>query len=338
VAMFLADYNSYFSELRNKRVFIIGDILVDKYVTGVASRMSPDAPVPILDVQQNELYLGASGMVVKYILAFGGIVDLCTVFGKDFEGDFIFRELQNLNIGLQGICRVDTTTPQVTRIKARGKHLLRLEKKYDIPAKIRGKINEQILTTLKNQIKNIDVILFLDYNSGLFQQNYVLINNVIKFAQEAGTKVIVRPEKANYHLFTGVDIAKFNVNLATEIVGVNSVNETSIRITANKLMNEMQCKGLYLSLVDDTSYCLEGDQFESIPPFINRHGESYVGTGSAQIAALSLLTAANAPLLFSAQIATFAGALSALKPPVTFFSLTELQDAFKRGFNDYEIQ
>ena len=117
----------------------------------------------------------------------------------------------------------------MTRIKTRHQHLLHLEKKYVFTPKVRAKFNDHIITQVKSSASTVDIILLLDYDAGIYSQNYLLINNILGIASEAGIKVIARPDKANYQLFAGVDIAKFNVNLALEIVGVNSVNETSIR-------------------------------------------------------------------------------------------------------------
>jgi len=305
--------------------------VVDKYISGTASRISPDAPVPVLDVEQKDLYVGGIALVVKYILSFGGIAEICTVVGQDFEGEFLLKEFKNLNIGLNGVFKVDSFTPQVTRIKAKGQHLLRLEKRCELKTTMREDLNARIEDFVVNAIKNADLLVLIDYNSGFFTKNTILMNKILAIAKRAGVKVLARPDKHNYPLFTGVDVAKFNLNQAANIVGINSVNETSVRIITTKLMNELQCKGLYLSYVDAPSYCLDGDRFEVIPRVLAHHGISYVGVGSATVAALALLIAAGAPFTVAVQIANIAGALSAMKPPVTYFSLQELQEAFTRG-------
>ncbi len=325
------DVGQYFNNVRNKRILIVGDAVVDKYISGTATRISPDAPIPVLDVEQKNLYVGAIGLVANYILTFGGTVDMCTVVGQDFEGDFLVKEFHRLNLGLKGIFKADSFTPQVTRIKAKGQHLLRLEKRYEFKPATREDINVQIESFVAQTVKNADLIVLLDYNSGIFSQNSALTSNILSTTKRAGIKVLARPDKNNYNLFTGVDIAKFNLNLAATIVGINSINETSVRIIATRLMNELQVKGLFLSYTDANSYCLDGDQFEVIPRFLPHHGISYVGVGSATVATLALLIAAGAPLSVAAQVASMAGALSAMKPPVTYFSLQELQEAFARG-------
>ena len=325
------DVGQYFNNVRNKRIIILGDAVVDKYISGTATRISPDAPVPVLDVEQKNLYVGAIGLLANYVLAFGGVADICTVVGQDFEGDFLLKEFHRRNFGLNGIFQADSFTPQVTRIKAKGQQVLRLEKRYELKSATREDLNAKIEGFLTQSIKNADLLVLLDYNSGVFTKNAPLTNNILAIAKRAGVKILARPDKNNYSLFTGVDVAKFNLNLAANIVGINSVNETSVRIIASKLMNELQCRGLYLSYVDAASYCLDGDRFEIIPKVLNHQVISYVGSGSAMMATLALLIAAGAPYTVAAQVASVAGALSAIKTPVTYFSLQELQEAFERG-------
>jgi D-beta-D-heptose 7-phosphate kinase/D-beta-D-heptose 1-phosphate adenosyltransferase len=328
--------SQYFSSLKDKHVLVIGDINIDRYITGTASRISPDAPVPVLDVETTETYIGATGLIIKYILSLGGRVSLCTVIADDLEGGFILNDIQNLGVDLDGIYRTDGGTPQVTRIKARGQHLLRLEKKNELSQASRSKMNDLFLAIVSAP-SDIDVIVLADYDEGLFSQNYTLINNIVALANERGIKIIARPEKANYQFFTGADIVKFNINLAMSIVGVNSINETSMRIISNRLVNELQSKSLFLAQVDGNSYsfdCAQEDRFDVIPSYLSHHGRSYVGSGSAQVAALALMTAGGAPLPVAARVAAMAGALAAAKPPLTFFSTIDLQEAFDHGSAD----
>lgn len=326
-----------FSNVRNKKILVIGDAVVDKYISGATTRISPDSPVPVVDVQEKEFYLGGIGLVLKYILSFGADVQICTLVGDDFEGQFFLEEVQELNLGTKGVFQEECFTPQITRIKSRGQHMLRLEKKYEISKDRLGELTTKMVEFVREFIDKVDVLVILDYGMGLFVQNYVLINNILTLAKEKKIKVIVRPDKANYHLFSDVYISKINLNLASSIVGINPVNETSIRIIGNKMMNDIKCCALYLSYLDADSYFFQDEKMHLIKKVIPRHGISYVGVGSAIMAALAVVTAAGGSRDFAIKVANFAGALSAMKPPVDFFTLEELHEAYKLGaINDCE--
>ncbi|MFX1259941.1 MAG: PfkB family carbohydrate kinase, partial [Promethearchaeota archaeon] len=115
----------------NKKVLVIGEALIDKYIVGLANRISPDAPVPNIKVEENLSYLGAIGLVLKYIKSLGGIPEVCTIVGNDFEGDFFLKKVKELKIDSSGILIDENiNTPQITRIKAMNQHLIRLETDY----------------------------------------------------------------------------------------------------------------------------------------------------------------------------------------------------------------
>ncbi|MHA1731228.1 MAG: bifunctional heptose 7-phosphate kinase/heptose 1-phosphate adenyltransferase [Promethearchaeota archaeon] len=328
------NYDELFSNVRNKKVLVIGDAAIDKYISGSTTRISPDSPVPVVDVQKKEFFLGGVGRVVKFILGFGADVQICTAVGDDFEGEFFTREVSNFNLGLKGIIKEDCFTPQITRIKSRGQHMLRLEKRYELSKDQIKNVNSKASEFLDGVIDKVDVVLVLDYGMGLFRGNFELVGAILSRARERDVKVIVRPDKENYRLFTDVYISKINLNLAASIVGMNPVNETSIRIIGNKMLNDIKCCGLYLSYLDENSYLLSGDEFITIPRVLKHHGTSYIGAGSAIMATLAVMTAAGADRETAIRVANVAGALSATKPPVTFFPLKELREAFESGALD----
>ncbi|MHA1658300.1 MAG: PfkB family carbohydrate kinase, partial [Promethearchaeota archaeon] len=111
---------------KNKKILIIGEALIDKYIFGMTDRISPDAPVPNVKIEKSKAYLGGIGLVLKYIKSLGGIPEICTIVGNDYEGDYFLKEIKKLNINSSGILIEDNlSTPQITRIKAMNQHLLR---------------------------------------------------------------------------------------------------------------------------------------------------------------------------------------------------------------------
>lgn len=328
----IEELDQYITTIKDKRVLVVGDAVVDKYIYGTTTRISPDAPVPVLDVTRKDYYVGALGLVVNFIRGFGGRVDLCTVTGNDFEGQYFAEEVRKRGVEELEVISEANFTPQVTRVKARSQHLLRMEKTYELSRAPRTRVNERILQFVETSLPRADVLLLLDFNAGLFSENYLLVNNLVDLARHQAKKVVTRPDRENYHLFGGVDLARVNVNEAAAIVGINArVNETSIRIIANKLANELQCGCLYLSYLDGESYFFADEELHIVQSMLGRRGTSYVGAGSAMMAMLALLTASGAPAQVMVEAANAAGAISAVKPPVTFFEAQEVVEVVKRG-------
>ena len=170
------------SKWKNKKVLVIGDALIDKYIIGFTDRISPDAPVPNVKIEDSSAYIGAIGLVIQYIQSLGGNPEVCTIIGNDFEGEFFLKRIKELKVEFSGIL-VDEKikTPQITRIKAMNQHLLRLETHYngEFPQKIRDKF----IDLIANASKDLGAILILDYGlEGIFED--VFIQKLILFLKE----------------------------------------------------------------------------------------------------------------------------------------------------------
>ena len=159
-----------------KKVLIIGDALIDKYIFGHSDRISPDAPVPNVKIEDRNVYIGATGLVLKFIQSMGGIPEVITIIGNDFEGDLFLKKIKELKADTSGIfIDKNIETPQITRIKAMNQHLLRLETDYN------GNISESIVNKIKDHLarrsRDIGAILILDYGlNGIFEDFLLNMN------------------------------------------------------------------------------------------------------------------------------------------------------------------
>ncbi|GAB4329227.1 MAG: D-glycero-beta-D-manno-heptose-7-phosphate kinase [Promethearchaeota archaeon] len=323
--------------VRNVHVGVVGDAAIDKYVEGSTTRMSPDAPVPVVDVKSKRYYLGALGLVVQQLLSFGAQVTVASVVGSDFEGEFFVDKLGDMNLGLKGVVRVEGFTPQVTRVKSRGQHMLRLEKRYDFSPDQAEKTRSDVLRFVDGVLERLDALVLLDYGMGMFQgQNRYLSTELLKLASKRGVPTVARPSRSGYEGFSGVTLAKVNLRLACSMVGVADVNQTSVRIVGNKLLNDVRCRALFLPHVDGTSYLFRSNSPDPVEfaSKLKYHGTSYVGVGSAIMATMALGAAARLDDVAVAKLAHLAGSLSALCQPVTFFTVTDLDGALRRDSLD----
>jgi rfaE bifunctional protein kinase chain/domain len=323
--------SEYFDNTLGKRVLLIGDAEVDKYIIGVTTRLRPESHIPIIDINETNTYLGHLGIVLKYLLGFGGEIETCTVVGDDFEGSFFTTEIEKLGVNISGICHEKIATPQITRVKSWGQHVVQLEKRYEFSPELRTNINHQLLEYIKSVIYDVDVIVLLDYGLGIFNQNYVFVNNVLTFANNAGKKVIVSAEAGNYQLFSDGYLIEINLNSAATILGITQINETSVRIIGSKILNDTRFEGLFLSSLFENSFYLSGENITFIPNIVPRPVDNWAGLVDAEISAIALLIAAGAPQEISVKVANFAGALSTTKPNITYFPMEELQEVFERG-------
>ena len=323
-------------EWKQKKILIIGEALVDNYIYGYADRISPDAPVPNVKVERNETYIGAIGLVLQYVKSLGGIPEVCTVIGNDFEGDFFLKNIKNLDIDPSGIL-VDESikTPQITRIKALNQHVLRLETDY--ANEISKNIIEKFYNKIESRSQDIDSILVLDYGTGgLFKD--IFIQNLLSKLKEyyKNIPIIVRPTISNFYLYEDVDLIKMNLQKALETFSIDCCNETSILIAGKKILNSSKCRNVLLNYVELDSYLFSKnfEKVEKIKPILQQPALSYVAVGSVIMAILGLSFASKVPVSNGVRIALSAAALTASLPPVEFYNSDKLNNFIVSNSNN----
>jgi len=314
------------SKWKSKKVLVIGDALIDKYIFGYTDRISPDAPVPNVTIENSSVYIGASGLVLQYIKSLGGIPEVCSIVGNDFEGNFYLKKIKELNVNSSGIL-VDENikTPQITRIKAKNQHLLRLETNYnrDISHSTIFEFKDLII----NKSKEIEAILILDYGlKGIFED--LFIQNLLRDLKEnyKNVPIIVRPTEDNYYIYENVDLLKINLQKALNIFSIDCCTETSVNIVGKKILNSTKCKNVLLNYLelDTFLFTRENEKVEKINPILQQPVRSYVAVGSVIMAALGLSFASGIPVLDGVKIALFAAALTSTLPPVEFYKVETL--------------
>jgi len=313
-------------DFKNRKVLIIGEASIDKYIVGSANRISPDAPVPNIKIEENLSYLGGVGLVLQFIKSLGGIPEVCTIVGNDFEGDFFLKKIKELNIDTSGIITDDNiNTPQITRIRAMNQQILRLETDYSTD--ISESLIKEYFNIIETRSSDLESILILNYGiGGLFTDIFIqkLLNKLKETYKDI--PIISRPNLSNYYIYEDIDLIKINLQKALQTFSIDCCNETSISIVGNKILNSTKCKNVLLSYLDSDSYLISKDT-EKLSVFRSRIHEpvrSYVSVGSVIMAILSLSYASGIPVSDGVKIALFGAALSATLPPVEFFNSDKL--------------
>ena len=310
---------------KDKRILIVGEALIDRYIFGNADRISPDAPVPNVKISENQIHLGAIGLVLQYILSLGGNPEICTVIGNDYEGEFFMKKINELKISTSNILIDEKiSTPQITRIKATNQQLLRLETDYS--SEISLEILNEILSIIEAQSESFDAIIILDYGVGLFSD--ALIQKIITLLKESQIPIIARPSATNYYLYENVDLIKINLHKALNQFSIDCCTDTSVGIVGKRILSSTKCKSLFLNYLETDSYLFLKDQekMEKIQSLLKEPVRSFVAVGSAIMAVLGLCYASNIPISTGVQIALHAAVLSATSPPVDFFNVERLKD------------
>lgn len=203
------DINTILDSFLSKQILVIGDVMTDQYIHGNVSRMSPEAPVAVVDQESENCRIGGAGNVALNLIALGASVKLASVIGQDDTGQQLYSQLQNANVDTRAIVlSKERKTTIKTRVISDGKHLLRIDREdqHDLSKEEYLKIQESILEILN---QGVDGILLEDYNKGVLTKEH--IQWLISEANFRQIPIVVDPKKNNFFSYRGCTLFKPNL-------------------------------------------------------------------------------------------------------------------------------
>ena len=303
---------------------VIGDVMLDSYWWGNVERISPEAPVPIVHTRRKEYRLGGAANVALNLKRLGAEPIICSVIGRDADGEILLRLLGNENISTDGIIASDLRPTTVkTRILSGKNQLLRIDIEED------NLLNDKEASKLESGISDIlqtaDLIIFEDYDKGVISQS--LIEDVIKKATDLKIPVAVDPKKRNFMAYKGVKLFKPNLRELSEglKIDLNTTSDINEVAEAAKLLQDkllidyvmitLSEKGIYLSDKNGASH--------QIPAHV-RDIYDVSGAGDTVISVAALALLANVSSDIVAALANLAGGLVCEKVGVVPIDKEEL--------------
>jgi D-beta-D-heptose 7-phosphate kinase/D-beta-D-heptose 1-phosphate adenosyltransferase len=229
-----------FSKLKNLNdisILVIGDIMLDKYLFGTANRISPEAPVPIIEVMYEEAMLGGAGNVIKNLVSFGSKCSVISVIGDDEAGQLVLDLLNEHGLDTSMIIKEDfRKTTQKNRIIANGQQVLRFDD--ESKESISKESEDLIIDHLKGNIKNYDTVLISDYQKGMLSDR--LCKKVIELSNENNLMVIVDPKGIDYSKYKNATLVKPNLKEAEIVLNKKLKNNIELEeglIELKKMLN-----------------------------------------------------------------------------------------------------
>ena len=289
-----------------KRVAVIGDLMLDSYFWGSVSRISPEAPVPVIEID-NEIYRFGGAMNVAYnISTLGGIPFPIGIIGNDYDGKILRGLLKEKGITDKGIV-IDGNRPTTskTRVIAGKQHVVRIDRENK--NSISSKVENTILAMLKRELKNLDAIILEDYNKGILTKT--LIEEVIKMAKKSNKVVTVDPKFNNFFSYQDVTVFKPNRKETEDAFGIRIKSKEDITAAGQKLLEKLNCKYALLTLGEDGIALFEKDKPERRIPTVARKIGDVSGAGDTVISTLTMALTAGADIYDAAYLANYAGGL-----------------------------
>ena len=305
-----------FKAFNDYRILVIGDVMVDSYLWGEVTRISPEAPVPILSKSARENRLGGAANVALNLQAMGAIPILCSVLGDDANGLLFSQLLQQNQLTDKGILASSHRVTTVkTRIISQNHHLLRVDDEDTTP--IAPSEEVQLINHIQQLLSegHIHAIIFEDYDKGVITPT--IINQVVEIAQQKGIPTLVDPKKRNFSHYHHVSFFKPNFKEFKEgrKLDIDKNNKTQLVAEAQLFLKETGIQILMITLAEHGVFICTNNQHEFFPAHV-RNIADVSGAGDTVISVSALCLAAGLPLADIAQIANMAGGLVCEKPGV----------------------
>jgi len=296
-----------FDAFNQLKILVIGDAMLDSYVWGKVERISPEAPVPIVQVKKKEKRLGGAANVVKNIKALGATPVLCTVIGNDLEGDYFYDLLKQRNISRECIVRSDTRKTTIKeRFLSGSQHILRVDDEQQ------HEMTEQENTTLMSKIgsliKSVDAVTFEDYDKGVLSKE--IIEYTINKANELGIPTIVDPKKKNFYNYQGASLFKPNLKEIIEGMKIDLENDdlTGLKEIVSELKRKMNLKHVMVTLSERGILISSNGTNIHIPAHV-RAISDVSGAGDTVVSIASLCMGLNLSPGFTAALSNLGGGL-----------------------------
>ncbi len=306
-------------------VLVVGDIMVDHFIWGNVSRISPEAPVPVVDVQKDSILLGGCANVLNNIHAMGGRVYVAGVVGSDNIGKKLLAELSKRKIGTEGIVvKKDRPTTLKTRIVAHGQQMVRFDKedrKPIAPTSI-DKILEYV-TSLRNKI---GAIVISDYNKGVVSRE--LIQGIKKIADHADIFICLDPKQNNFSLYKGAHVITPNHYEVQRAVGMDITEANNIEKLSELLLKKHAFPALLVTRGEEGMSLFENGKKIVHTHFPAQAKEVYdvTGAGDTVIGILALCLSSGANLKEATCLANLAAGIVVEKIGTATVTRKELID------------
>jgi rfaE bifunctional protein kinase chain/domain len=311
--------------LAEKTILVVGDVMVDEYIWGKVSRISPEAPVPVVEVASETLRLGGAANVVNNLRSLGGQALLCSVIGKDAVGTKLCQYLTELEVPTEYLL-IDParSTTLKTRIIAHHQQVVRLDREHR--AELHPDFEIQLIEHVKRALSDIDGVIIEDYGKGVITRT--LVQQIVELASQAGKIVAVDPKTNHFDRYTGVTVITPNHHEAGASLQMMIEDHDSLLQAGRALLHKLD-NDFVLITRGEEGMSLFDRQSGTVTHVPAMASEVYdvTGAGDTVIATLTLGLAASANLIDAVILANTAAGVVVGKVGAATVSLDELRDA-----------
>lgn len=314
--------------LASARALVIGDIILDAYVWGDATRISPEAPVPVVEVREETRTLGGAANVVHNMVTLGAGPLLCGVVGRDRGGKEILGRLKSLGLSTEGVLS-DSGRPTTvkTRVVARSQQVIRFDRESRAAASART--TRRLLGFVENRMAGLDVVVVSDYGKGVVTGP--LMEGIVAMAKKANVPVAVDPKVSHASRYRGVDVMTPNHHEAGMLCGFEISDDETLMRSGHQLLDHFGCSLVLITRgKDGMSLFTAGGRVHHIPTVAKKVFD-VTGAGDTVMATFSLGLGAGLDPRTAAVIANAAAGIVVGEIGTSAIRVEPLKKAISRG-------
>ena len=296
----------YIQRFPQASVLVVGDLILDHYVMGRVSRISPEAPVPVVHVESESLRLGGAANVFNNILALGAKADLCGVIGADESGRLLMKELGNKRSGRGGVViDHDRPTTRKSRVIAHNQQIVR----YDVEGRheLKGVLQRRILRYVESRLRELSCLVISDYAKGVITAS--LMADITRLATLRQIPVVVDPKVEHFGFYKGVTVVTPNHLEATQAAGLHGDHDQIMDEAGATIRQRLGCHAVLITRGEKGMSLYEGEGASWHLPTQARQVYDVTGAGDTVIGTLALALSTGASIKEGAILANHAAGI-----------------------------
>jgi len=323
-------------QAKTPKLLVIGDLMIDHYLWGTCERISPEAPVQVVNVKSESTVLGGAGNVINNLRALGAEVDVISVIGDCEISDELKALLSNIQVSTQYlITQKDRITSKKSRIIAAQQQVVRYDR--ESTDEISNESQKQILASFKSIINNYDGVLLSDYGKGVL--TFELTQAIITLTNEYGKKVLVDPKGLNYSKYKGAYLLTPNKKEASEATNINISDDSSLTRAITQLKDECDLDVSLITLSEDGVAIYDNEL--RTHPTVAREVFDVTGAGDTVLASLGFALACNYQIDDAVEFANLAAGVVVGKvgsATATLNEIIEYESSLNKSTSDEHIK
>lgn len=324
------DFNKIKNNIRNfknARVLVVGDLILDEFLWGDVSRISPEAPVPVVWVKKESFMPGGASNVANNLSSLGAKVHLVGVIGDDERGAILKGELEQKGVNTAGII-VDDSRPTIlkTRVVAQHQQVVRIDKERVDP--LSAVVIARLVRYIERIMKDIDAVIIEDYGKGVITS--ALLSKIVPLAKRHKKIISVDPKEEHFKYYRGISVITPNNHEASRAVGFQIKDDASLRKAGAALLAKLRCRIALITLGENGMAVFEKSKPMTQIPTVAQEVFDVSGAGDTVIASYTLSLAAGADAIMAAHIANCAAGIVVGKVGIAVVTPDELLSRIER--------